>query len=87
MGNIIELANDILKNEKIMKGEPRVYYNLSKYEKMGSYYILTDMSEHVTLEQLMYYLVNLNRAISVFGTEYLTQTTKNYLYLIENNWI
>ena len=68
MGNRIDFGNAILKNEKIMKGEPRVYYSLSKYEKMGSYDILTDMSEHVTLEQLIYYLVNVNRAISVFGS-------------------
>ena len=34
---------------------------------MGYYDILTDMSEHVTLVQLMDYLVNVNHAISVVG--------------------
>ena len=34
---------------------------------MGYYDILTDMSEHVTLVQLMDYLGNVNHAISVVG--------------------
>ena len=34
---------------------------------MGSFDILTDISEHVTLVQLMEYLVNVNHAISVVG--------------------
>ena len=52
---------------KTIKGEPRVYYSLRKYKKMGSYDILTDISEHVTLFQLMDYLGNVNHAISVVG--------------------
>ena len=67
MGNRIGFANTILKNEKIIKGKPRVYDSLSKYKKMGSYDILKDRGEHVTLFQLMYSLVNGNRDISVFG--------------------
>ena len=34
---------------------------------MGYYDILTDMSEHVTLVQLMDYLGNMNYDISIFG--------------------
>ena len=34
---------------------------------MGSYDILTDISEHVTLVQLMDYLGDVNHDISVFG--------------------
>ena len=34
---------------------------------MGSYDILTDISEHVTLVQLMDYLGNVNHDISVVG--------------------
>ena len=34
---------------------------------MGSYDIMTDIIEHITLVQLMYYLVNMNHAISVVG--------------------
>ena len=49
-----------------MKGEPKVYYSLVKYKKKGSYDILKDISEHVTLFQLMDSLGNVNNAISVF---------------------
>ena len=53
MGNRIDFENVILKNEKTIKGKPRVYYSLRKYKKKGSYDILTDISEHVTLVKLM----------------------------------
>ena len=53
VGNCIDFANVILKNEKKLKGEPRVYYILRKYKKKGSYDILTSISENVTLIQLM----------------------------------
>ena len=67
MGNRINVANAILKNEIKLKGEPRVYHSRSKYKKKGSYDILTDISEHVTLFQLMDYSGNVNHAISVVG--------------------
>ena len=66
-GNRIDFANAILKNEKTIKGEPKVHYSLKKYRKKGSYDILTDIGEHVTLVQLMDYLGNVNHAISVVG--------------------
>ena len=52
---------------KKIKGKPRVYYSLRKYKNMGSCDILTDISEHVTLVQLMDYLGNVSHAISVVG--------------------
>ena len=67
MDNCIDFANAILKNEKKLKGEPRVYYNLRKYKKKGYCDILTNISENVTLVQLMDKLVNVNNAISVVG--------------------
>ena len=44
-----------------------MYYSLRKYKKMGSYDIMTYISGHVNLVQLMDYLGNLNHAISVVG--------------------
>ena len=55
-----------MKTKKI-KCEPIVYYSLKKYKNMDSYDILTDISEHVSLVQLMNSLVNVNRDISVVG--------------------
>ena len=60
MGNRIDFANAILKNKKKLKGETRVYHSLS-------YDILTNISENVTLVQLMDYLINANHAISIVG--------------------
>ena len=65
VGNCIDFSNDILKNNQINKGETKVHYNLIKYKKKGIYKILEDISEHVTLVQLMDALVNVNHAISV----------------------
>ena len=44
-----------------------MYYSLRKYKKKCSYDILTDISENVTLVQLIDYLSNVNRAINVVG--------------------
>ena len=65
MGHRIYFSNTILKNEKTIKGEPRVYYSLSKYKNKGSCDILKDISEHVTLVRLMDSLGNVNHDISV----------------------
>ena len=62
MGNRIDFENAIF-----FKSEPKVHYSLVKHKKKGSYDILSDMSENVTLVQLMDYLRNLNHAISVVG--------------------
>ena len=67
VGNCIDFVNAILKNEKRFKGEQKLYYSMSTYTTRGFFDILTDISEHVTLVQLMYSLVNVNCAISVVG--------------------
>ena len=54
-----------MEKEKQIKDEPRDYYIPRRYKKMCSYDILTDISEHVTLVQLIYYLGNVIHAISV----------------------
>ena len=64
-----------------MKGEPKVHYRLVKYEKKGYYDILTEISEHVTLVQLMYYLGNVNHAISVVGCWIFDSNYKKELVL------
>ena len=64
VSNRIDFANDILKNKKINKGEPKVHYNLMNYNKMREYKILKYISADVTLVQLMDSLGNVNYAIS-----------------------
>ena len=48
---------------------------------MGSYDILTDISEHVTLVHLMDYLGNVHDAISVFGYRIFDSNYKKTLVL------
>ena len=67
VGNRIDFANTILKNENRIKGKPKVHYILRKYKKKSSYNILTDISEHVNLVQLMDSLGNVNHTIHVVG--------------------
>ena len=67
VGNCIDFTNAILKNEKIIKGKPKVNYGLMKYKQTGYYNNLKDISENVTLFQLMDSLGNVNHAISVVG--------------------
>ena len=68
VGNLIHFANDIMLNNKRNKGETRVHYKLIKYNNMGDYKILGDISANVTLVQLMDSLGNVNHAISVVGS-------------------
>ena len=81
MGNRVDFENAIFKNENKIKSELRVYYSLSKNKNMGSYYILTDISEHVTIVQLMDSLANVNRAISFVGYWIFDSSYKKALVL------
>ena len=66
-GVIVLILKMLFWKTKKLKGEPKVHYSLIKYKKKGSYDILTDISEHVTLIKLMDSWGNVNHAISVVG--------------------
>ena len=66
--NRVDFSNAVLKNQKIVKVEQKLYYNMKKYEQKVSFNILNEISKHVTLVQLMYYIGNANHAISVVGS-------------------
>ena len=67
VGNRIYFSNDILRNNKINEGKAQVYFKMIKSKKKGLYKFLEDISENVTLVQLMDSLGNVNRTISVVG--------------------
>ena len=68
--NRIQFANAIMKNRKKIKGEQNLRCNLTKWKKNDAFHILNDISENVTLVQLMDSLGNVNNAISIVGIKY-----------------
>ena len=66
MVNCIDSVNAIVKNNFFKKANQECIIAWGN-KKMGSFDILIDISEHVTLVQLMDYLGNTNHSISVLG--------------------
>ena len=65
--NFIDFENNILENQKIFKGEHKLYYNLKMFKQKGYFNILNKISEYVTLVQLLGSIDNVNHDISVSG--------------------
>ena len=65
--NRIYFANSILKNELRHKGEHYIIYNMNKWKSKGEFDILNDISDNITLVQLMDTLGNVNHTISIIG--------------------
>ena len=63
----IHSANTIMKNRIKIKVEQNLQYNLTIWKKNNYFDILNEISEDVTLVQLMNSLGNVNHAISVIG--------------------
>ena len=81
VGNRIDFANDIFKNKKRNISEAKVHYKLKIYKKKELYKVLEDISENVTLVQLMDSLVNVNHAISVVGNWIFYSNYEKELFL------
>ena len=65
--NRIHFANAIMANKRKIKGEQNLRYNLTIWNKIDAFDILNEISENVTLVQLMESLGNLNHTISIVG--------------------
>ena len=63
----LEQLNAIMKNRRKIKGEQNLIYNLKVWKKNDAFDILNDISENVTLVQLMDTLGNVNNSISIVG--------------------
>ena len=81
MGNRIDFANYIFKNEKTIQSGTWVCYSLRRYKQKGYYDSLKDINENVNLVQLMDLLRNVNHAISVVGYWILDSNYKKALVL------
>ena len=49
MGNRIDFESAILKNKKRIKRRHKVHYSLIKYNQTGSYNIMKDVRDNITL--------------------------------------
>ena len=56
-----------MSNRRKIKGEQNLIYNMTIWRVNDSFGILNDISENVTLVQLMDPLGNVNHAISIVG--------------------
>ena len=56
-----------MKNRRKIKSQQNLRYNMRIWKKNDAFDILNDISEVVTLVQLMDSLGNVNRAISIVG--------------------
>ena len=65
--NIIHFANAIMKNRMKIKGGHRLIYNMKVCQKNDAFDILKNISDYVTLFQLMDLLRNVNNDISIVG--------------------
>ena len=79
----IHFSNTIMKNRIIIKGEQNLQYNLTIWKKNDDFFVLNDISEDVTLVQLMYSLGNMNHAISVVGYWIFDSNNKKPIYLTQ----
>ena len=65
--NIIHLYNAIMTNRREIKGKQNLRYNLIIWKLNDAFDILNDISDNVTLVQLVDLLRNVNRAVSIVG--------------------
>ena len=66
-----------------IKGEQRLRYNLKVWHKKDYFDILKNISEYVTLVQLMDKLVNMNHSISIVGHWIFESNYENSLFLTQ----
>ena len=63
----VMFSNEILSDKKRRTGDQNLRYKLEQWKKIDTFDILNNISEYVTLMQLMDSLVNVNHAVSVVG--------------------
>ena len=63
--NRIHFANAIIQKRRRIKGEQNLIYNMTIWKENDAFDILKDISENVTLVQLMDSQGNLNHDISI----------------------
>ena len=70
-----------MSNRRKIKGEQNLIYNMTIWRVNDSFGILNDISENVTLVQLMDPLGNVNHAISIVGNWIFYSNNKKAIFL------
>ena len=81
--SIINFSNTIMKNRRKIKVEHNLQYNLTIWKKNNDFDILNEISEDVTLVQLMDLLGNVNHAISLVGYWIFDSNYKKAIFLTQ----
>ena len=79
---MIYFTSDILTNRVKNKVEQRCRYKIVQWNNKVSFYILADISDHVTLVQLEYSSDNVNHAVSITGSWICDSNYKISLLLV-----
>ena len=72
-----------MKNRRKIKGEQNLQYIRTKRKKNDAFDIMNDISEDVTLVQLMDSLGNMNRAINIGGYWIFDSNYKKALFFTQ----
>ena len=68
---IIKFANVIMIDKTRNKGQKNLCYKVEKWKKVGTFDIMNNISDHVTLLKLINSLGDMNHAVSVVGKCFL----------------
>ena len=74
-----------MKNRRKIKGEHKLRYNLKVWQKRDDFDILKNVSQYVTLLQLIASLGNVNHAISTVKYWIFDSNYEKVLYLIQES--
>ena len=79
----IRFSNTIIKSRRKIKVEQNLQYNLTIWNKNDAFDILNDISEDITLVQLMESPENVNHNISIVGYWIFYSNYKKTLFLTQ----
>ena len=69
------------------KGKHCIHYGIKQWKTKGIFYIINDISEHLTLVQSLYTIGNSNHAVSISVNWIFDSKYENNIHWKNNNWI
>ena len=81
--NRIKFATEVLTDHVINKGQQQCRYKVVQWNNRGTFDILNDISDHMTLVKLIDTAINVNHAVSIIGCWIYDSNHKRALPLIK----